>query len=273
MIRIGVRSFVSAGGGTDADAQAFITAAGITDATQQSAINTLVTDLKGYGVWTKMKAIYPFVGGTSSTHKWNLKDPRDLDAAFRLVFSGGSTHSSTGWLPNGTNGYANSYFNPVSQSSSSSSLHLSYYARTQNNTGASRAYIGNGNIVSASSITALGFFAGGTRETISIAGLGAEYSPNPSLSRFTGMKFGTTNGTRSARYFKNGIFQASAVTQSSSFYNGNFFIGAANDNGTANYFQVVECAFASIGDGLTDTEAANFYTAVQAYQTTLSRNV
>jgi hypothetical protein len=34
-----------------------------------------------------------------------------------------------------------------------------------------------------------------------------------------------------------------------------------------------ESAFASIGDGLTDTEAANFYTAVQAYQTTLSRNV
>jgi hypothetical protein len=32
-------------------------------------------------------------------------------------------------------------------------------------------------------------------------------------------------------------------------------------------------AFASIGDGLTNTEAANFYTAVQAYQTTLSRQV
>jgi hypothetical protein len=28
-----------------------------------------------------------------------------------------------------------------------------------------------------------------------------------------------------------------------------------------------------LGDGLTDTEAANFYTAVQTYQTTLGRNV
>jgi hypothetical protein len=34
-----------------------------------------------------------------------------------------------------------------------------------------------------------------------------------------------------------------------------------------------EQAFASIGDGLTDNEASNLYTAVQAYQTTLSRNV
>ncbi len=34
-----------------------------------------------------------------------------------------------------------------------------------------------------------------------------------------------------------------------------------------------EYAFASIGDGLNDTEAANFYTAVQTFQTTLGRNV
>ena len=34
-----------------------------------------------------------------------------------------------------------------------------------------------------------------------------------------------------------------------------------------------ECALASIGLGLSDTEAANFYTAVQAFNTTLSRQV
>ncbi len=35
---------------TDPDAQAFITAASITDPTQQSAINQLVVDLKGYSI-------------------------------------------------------------------------------------------------------------------------------------------------------------------------------------------------------------------------------
>ncbi len=79
--KVGVRV---ASGGTDADAQAFITATAITDLTQQTAINTLVTQLKTYGIWTKMKALYPFVGGTATAHKFNLKDPRDLDAAFRL---------------------------------------------------------------------------------------------------------------------------------------------------------------------------------------------
>ena len=59
----------------DPDAQAFLTAAGITDATITSAINTLVVDLKGYNIWTKMKAVYPFVGGTAAAHKFNLKNP------------------------------------------------------------------------------------------------------------------------------------------------------------------------------------------------------
>ena len=63
----------SSGGVTfDTDAQAFITAASISDSTQQTAINTLVTDLKTYNIWSKMKALYPMVGGSASTHKWNL---------------------------------------------------------------------------------------------------------------------------------------------------------------------------------------------------------
>jgi hypothetical protein len=72
----------------DPDAQAFLTATGITDPTITSAIDTLVLDLKAASLWTKMKALYPFVGGTSTTHKYNLVDPADTDAAFRLTFNG-----------------------------------------------------------------------------------------------------------------------------------------------------------------------------------------
>jgi hypothetical protein len=53
----------------------------------------------------------------------------------------------------------------------------------------------------------------------------------------------------------------------------NLYLGAWNENGTAAKFSDRQCAFASIGDGLTDTQASDFYTAVQAFQTTLSRNV
>ena len=61
----------------DADVIAFIKATGITDGTEFSAINYLVLDLKNKGLWTKINTLYPFVGGTATTHKYNLKDPRD----------------------------------------------------------------------------------------------------------------------------------------------------------------------------------------------------
>jgi hypothetical protein len=71
----------------DSDAQAFITATAITDTTQQNAIDALVIGLKTDLLWTKMLAVYPFVGGTATTCKYNLKNPLDTDAAFRLNFS------------------------------------------------------------------------------------------------------------------------------------------------------------------------------------------
>ena len=112
----------------DADAQAFFTATGITDTTQKSAVNQLVLDLKSYNIWTKMKAIYPMVGGTSTTHKYNLVNPVDSNAAYRLSFSTGWTHSSTGALPNGS-AYANPFLTP-SAVLTANNTHLSVYIGT-----------------------------------------------------------------------------------------------------------------------------------------------
>lgn len=93
----------------DLDANAFLTAASISDSTEKNAVNSLTIDLKAANIWTNMKAVYPFVGSTSTTQKWNLVNPLDTNAAFRLTFSGGWTHSSTGALANGTNSYANTF--------------------------------------------------------------------------------------------------------------------------------------------------------------------
>lgn len=95
---------------TDPDSAAFLTAAGITDPVISAAICNLVVGLKADGLWTQLTAIYPFVGGTAFTHKWNLKDPRDLNAAYRLSFFGGWRHDSRGIQGNGTNTYADTYF-------------------------------------------------------------------------------------------------------------------------------------------------------------------
>ena len=276
MIRrgIGVQSYVSVGGGTDADAQAFITAAGITDATQQSAINTLVVDLKAYGVWTKMKAIYPFVGATSSTHKWNLKDPRDLDAAFRLVFSGGGTHSSTGYLPNGTNGYADTFLTP-STSLTNFNTHFSFYSRTNNNGDFVDFGVSRGSLsgftnrmvmhIKWSDLNAYHDQYDGTNGRITV-----------SMSSINSNGLFTSNRTANNvfKVFRNAaIIGSKTNTVTTTLPQLKLSISARNDEGIMQNYSNRECAFASIGDGLTDTEAANLYTAVQAYQTSLSRNV
>jgi len=247
----------------DADAQAFIDATGITDSTQKSAVNQLVLDLKSYGVWTKMKAIYPIVGGSASSHAVNLKTP----GTYNLSFATGMTHSSTGMVSNGTSGYGN-----TSLSTSVIGLntgHLSYYSRTNN----------------ASSVVEMGAYKSTVPQ--SYTDIGAKYGASGAYYRhnFQGAasfvanadSSGFYNGNRTAsnviKLFKNGTSIQSLTTLANSTTTFSIYICAVNNAGTAASYSNRECAFASIGTGLTDTEAANFYTAVQAYQTTLSRNV
>jgi len=111
------------GGGNDPDAQLFITATGISG-TNATATNQLVLDLKSANIWNKMKAVYPLVGGTATSHKFNLLNPSDTNGAFRLVFAGGVTHSSTGVLFGGVNGWADTFMN-MSTNFSTFDVHLS----------------------------------------------------------------------------------------------------------------------------------------------------
>jgi hypothetical protein len=251
---------------TDPDAQAFITAAAITDATQQAAINNLVKGLKSDNIWTKMKAIYPFVGGTASTHKWNLKDPRDLDAAYRLVFNGGWTHSSNGATPNGTNGYADTKLVPSSVLTTSSA-HFSKYNRTNDLVN----FKLDGSAVVLSSPET--FFQ--HNYTTANAVIGNVTSLISYIQTDTRGLFNITRtATNAAKVFRNTTNLGSNTTSITLLPNRSVFLGARNiDSSGTDFYNSYQAAFASIGDGLNDSEAAALYTAVQTYQTTLSRQV
>jgi hypothetical protein len=262
---------VSGGAATDADAQAFFTATGITDATQKSAVNQLVLDLKSYNIWTKMKAIYPMVGGSSSTHKYNLKDPRDLDAAFRLSFSTGWTHSSTGMLPNGANAWANTFLVP-NTSLTLRNTHLSVYMRTDSAAGV-KCEIGSANNTTANPSMALAV----KYNTTNIASDAYSNSTNRlsvSNSDAKGFYIGTRTSINSHIVYKNGTNVANQTVNETngSMPNIALALGCIFFGG-ATQFTDRQFAFTSIGDGLSGTEAANYNTAVQAFNTTLGRNV
>ena len=257
----------------DADALAFMTAASITDNTQKTAINTLVIDLKTANIWTKMKALYPFVGGSAAQHRFNLKDPRPLNEAFYLDFIGGGTHSATGYIPNGTTAYANTFLSPYNVLTTSN-YHLSHYSRTQI-TSTNSHDMGSEEFALVvdynfdlyqyyNSVSAKGFLDG-------------SYPNDASQSNNTNT-LGFLIGNRTASniqktFFNNVLLNQNTNTKILPLPSLSVFIGATNKNGTANSFSTKQCSFSSIGDGLTDTDASNFYTAVQNYNTTLNRNV
>jgi hypothetical protein len=248
----------------DADAVAFLTATGITDATISSAICTLVTTMKADGTWAKCSAIYPMVGGTATTQKFNLKNPLDTNAAFRLSFSGGWTHSLNGALPNGTNSFANTFFNP-SANASQNSHHISYYSRTNSNLteveiGGANATQGSVLEIRTSNITYFRINSSTAYITAADTDSRAFYMANRTASN-------VINGWRNSTKI------ATGVTASGTMSAQNYYLGALNNNGVTSFYSRKECAFATIGSGLTDGEAALLYSSIQAFQTTLARQV
>ena len=248
---------------SDPDAQAFITATGITGI-NASAIDTLVIALKSANIWTKMKAIYPMIGGTATTHKFNLKDSRDLDAAFRLFFSGGGTHSANGYQPGGVNGYANTFLTP-STTLSLNSTHLSYYSRTDVNL--TQVEIGNQS-VSAYLIIEIRT-ANNSYYIVNTNSYGAAADTNSAAFYIANRTASNINNG-----FRNSIKTYNTAATSTSLPTNTIYIGAMQTNANVpQYYTTKECAFASIGDGLSDVEALSFYNAVQTFNTTLGRQV
>lgn len=240
----------------DADAVAFFTAASITDTTQKSAVNQLVLDLKSASIWAKMKALYPVVGGVASAHAVNLKTP----GTYNLTFATGWTHANTGMTP--LNTYADSNLTLQGQFGTSD-MHFSYYSRT--NVGGNADM---GMTTWSSPYTYL--YIKTTSNTI--GGRVNTSNPEASISNTNSLGLFSFNRKSSTvvNIYRNGV--GSNINQTATgIPTGKMTIGGMF-SGAWEYGNK-QCAFASIGDGLTDAEASSFYTAVQTFQTTLGRQV
>jgi hypothetical protein len=252
----------------DADAIAFIDAAAITDATQQSALNTLVISLKTNSIWTKIKAAYPLIGGTSASHKFNLKNPLDTDAAFRLTFSGGWTHDANGITGNGLNTYANTFFKPSVEFANANSSHMSNYCRT-NSTG---NYLEMGCQIPTSAFKLYNWLSNT-----------AYISLNDNTGSTSGLVSGRADAmmvasrTSSTSMFvkRNNGNPVTLTSNAAGLVTQNLYLGNLNNNGTVlagNYSNRNYCWF-SVGDSLTTTDATNLNLAVQQFQLTLGRQI
>lgn len=261
---------ISSSGGAltyDADALAFITAASITDNTQKTAINTLVTDLKNSNIWTKMKAIYPLVGGTAFSHKWNLKDPRDINAAYRMLILGGWTHDANGMTANATNSYVDTLIKPSLAFSSNNSIHVAAYSRT--NSSLIKCDFGTENP------GGVGMIILYSANTSSYMRVNRLYSDSISISTITNTSgFLAINRISSTQedFFRNTTktsFNKTATARADA----PIYFGAYNQSGIPNQYTDKNYSFFSVSEGLTDSEHTALYNAVQACQVTLGRSI
>jgi hypothetical protein len=246
----------------DADATAFFlrvtTAGGSLTSTEQSAVDTLVKSLKANGVWTKMKAIYPMVGASAAACAQNLKS-----SSFTGTFTAGWTFASSGATPNGTSAYMDTGLIP-NTSLSQNNASIGYYGGT---TGTSLGCaIGSGDGTSYLQIfpayPSQGLFGDVNDASIVI-------TANTNAAGFIfASRLLSTSKIHSIRS------TISTLTNNSNGLNNiQIVLGARRVSAVVQNYSALQHRLSFIGDGLTNTEAADFYTAVQAFQTTLSRAI
>ena len=261
----------------DADALAYFNAnTAITSTADKEAINTFFLGLKTDGVYTKIKAMYLPIWGTAATCKWNLVNPVDSNPAFRLTFHGTSWSFTNGGIQP-TNAYANTYITPLTHISNTSA-HVSFYNRTNTGTGAYDmgsygAWPNQGQFyINFAGNYSYQLYLNNNSSNLANIGTG---TPGSNAGFFIGTRNSTT-----LKLFRNGTVLTNppytAVNNSSSTStnsDANYWLGACSYGTQVNGYGIRRFSFASIGDGLTDVQTANFNTRVQTLMTYFNINV
>ena len=264
-----------AGGGLDPDATAYlaavVSAGGTTDATIDSAVNTLFVDLKAAGVYTKLIAMYPIIGGVQASHAIDGKTP---GGSYDLTYGGAWTHNTLGQVISSNSAqYAlTNYIIPAGAGAGAAqNFSCGIYVNTNTDTFSGfeidmgvRDSAGGGNIdwrvVAGWSGTSDSRFYGGD------ASNDATQSPRGGAGMYVG-----TRTSNTIKLINNGsTINSSTVTQNGS---SQYSIALGGEyNGTVNQFNSSKRqTFAFIGEYLTDAEVSDLYDAVQTCQVSLSR--
>lgn len=242
----------------DADAQKFFDSTGITDTTQKSAVNNLLIQLKDSSLWPQFLAIYPMVGGTNATTKWNLKDPRNLDSAYRLTFNGSPVFSNSGILFPTPSDYANTHLTDSAIGGYNNAA-ISYYSTTQNRVDG---------------------YDMGCADNVIYYNEFAIYHSSDASNWFGYYAYGVTPASTV------GLFMLSSTTADVKRYENGVATdakGSAPTPGYTNYPVLLgtaagaisggqrKCSFATIGKGLSDAQALTFYNIVLKFMKAMSR--
>lgn len=234
---------------------------------EKTAINTLITRLKAENLWNKFHAIYPFVGNTANSSKYNLKNPRNTDAAYRLTWSAAlnSSYFIGGVAPK--NMYANTHFK--ANKLTAKNLHLSWYNRYS---------------ISGDQIEIGSFESGGGQAWMQLdnstnkfyATLGKDNGITGTKNNTDNLGYFIASATDSMKLFDNGtLLTKSKWSESTGYYNDDdiYLFGRNSNSVTADGYTSKSGAFATIGTGLTTEQAQTLTNIVDTFQINMHRNI
>ena len=247
---------------------------GTLDSTISAATNTLFTSLKSNGLYTKMRVMYPMLGGVADSVKFNALNPLNTNGAFRLTYNGGGTYSydASGLTINNADlfgtSFANTYFNASTQFSANS-LTTGIYLFNQRATSANSFWFGA--------------YEGATPERfLSIewdsVNNGGEIFSRANKINQTGLTYGNIRGQWTLgndgtnNYFRFNGASIGTGTDTTARPNGNIYLGTLNLGGSGYRGVHARFQFFYVSTYLSPSEAATIEGIINTFQTSLGRN-
>jgi hypothetical protein len=232
-----------------------------------NAMSNLVPDLKGTSgnttngtdVWSKLRAFYPMCPIDATTFtldacKWNLINPLDTDAAFRMTWVNSPTVTYEGVKGDGTSAYGNTHFVESAQ-------------MTAGNNGMTRDSF---DILSGTAQ----IIAGADYPDFAFRRSNASYSGRLGIVHTAALEICTISRLTPTDFtvYKDGASVANVATSSTTQANQPMFVFAASDSSGNPTIPMDSglTAFA-IHDGLTANEAQDISDAITNFNTALGR--
>jgi hypothetical protein len=241
----------------DVDAQAFITAVGLVSDTDILAVNTFVTLAKAQGIWNDLDKVYPFIGGTASAHRYNLKN-----ALQDGTFFGGVTHGN-GVTFNGTTGYFDTAW--ATNAGNLYNRHLSIYTISSAGAGVWAGGSFDGTNVFGWRINTIG-------RNIDFVGLNNLTSIGLTSQTLSSVTCATIDSNTVGKIYNNGNLVYTNLSAINATPTTNtVFIGALNNNGVAGFYSDIRTGFVTTGVKLDATKQATLNNLVRYFNAILGR--
>ena len=240
--------------------------------TRKDVYATLIDGLEADGLWAKLDALWMFAADITGNAVVNLKS-----SSFTASLVNSPTFTADeGYTGNGSTSYVSSTYTPSTAGGNytQNSAAFGVYIRTDRATGSAFNDMGVQTTAGGSKVSDLipRWTDGNCYYTLNAATGGAFV--NTGANSVRGFRALSRVGSTLATPYKNGTaVEAGDAATSSGLPAVAFYIGAKNNAGTAANFSTDQIAASFIAGGLDATENSNLASRINAYMTSLGKNV